>query len=235
MDFHYKVLLIEDDISMLHYTETILELSGFDVILARNARDAELMARSHCPDIILLDLGLPDIDGMTVLSDVRSWSGSPVIVISSRDEDSSKIAALENGADDYVVKPYIKQELIARINVALRHQQMAHESLQSRGSLNIGGLTVDLSRHRVLVEGRDAELTQSEFRIVALLAQNAGVVITYGEIMNRLWGPNSVGGNQILRVNMVNIRRKIEQDPSHPKYIFTENGVGYRMAAPDEL
>lgn len=235
MDFHYKVLLIEDDISMSHYTETILEMSGFDVILARNARDAELMARSHCPDIILLDLGLPDIDGMTVLSDVRSWSGSPVIVISSRDEDSSKIAALENGADDYVVKPYIKQELIARINVALRHQQMAHESLQSRGSLNIGGLTVDLSRHRVLVEGRDAELTQSEFRIVALLAQNAGVVITYGEIMNRLWGPNSVGGNQILRVNMVNIRRKIEQDPSHPKYIFTENGVGYRMAAPDEL
>ena len=235
MDFHYKVLLIEDDISMLHYTETILELSGFDVILARNARDAELMARSHCPDIILLDLGLPDIDGMTVLSDVRSWSGSPVIVISSRDEDSSKIAALENGADDYVVKPYIKQELIARINVALRHQQMSHESLQSRGSLNIGGLTVDLSRHRVLVEGRDAELTQSEFRIVALLAQNAGAVITYGEIMNRLWGPNSVGGNQILRVNMVNIRRKIEHDPSHPKYIFTENGVGYRMAAPDEL
>lgn len=235
MDFHYKVLLIEDDISMSHYTETILEMSGFDVILARNARDAELMARSHCPDIILLDLGLPDIDGMTVLSDVRSWSGSPVIVISSRDEDSSKIAALENGADDYVVKPYIKQELIARINVALRHQQMAHESLQSRGSFNIGGLTVDLSRHRVLVEGRDAELTQSEFRIVALLAQNAGVVITYGEIMNRLWGPNSVGGNQILRVNMVNIRRKIEQDPSHPKYIFTENGVGYRMAAPDEL
>lgn len=235
MDFHYKVLLIEDDISMSHYTETILEMSGFDVILARNARDAELMARSHCPDIILLDLGLPDIDGMTVLSDVRSWSGSPVIVISSRDEDSSKIAALENGADDYVVKPYIKQELIARINVALRHQQMAHESLQSRGSLNIGGLTVDLSRHRVLVEGRDAELTQSEFRIVALLAQNAGAVITYGEIMNRLWGPNSVGGNQILRVNMVNIRRKIEQDPSHPKYIFTENGVGYRMTAPDEL
>ena len=235
MDFHYKVLLIEDDISMSHYTETILEMSGFDVILARNARDAELMARSHCPDIILLDLGLPDIDGMTVLSDVRSWSGSPVIVISSRDEDSSKIAALENGADDYVVKPYIKQELIARINVALRHQQMAHESLQSRGSLNIGGLTVDLSRHRVLVEGRDAELTQSEFRIVELLAQNAGAVITYGEIMNRLWGPNSVGGNQILRVNMVNIRRKIEQDPSHPKYIFTENGVGYRMAAPDEL
>ena len=235
MDFHYKVLLIEDDISMSHYTETILEMSGFDVILARYARDAELIARYHCPDIILLDLGLPDIDGMTVLSDVRSWSGSPVIVISSRDEDSSKIAALENGADDYVVKPYIKQELIARINVALRHQQMSHESLQSRGSLNIGGLTVDLSRHRVLVEGRDAELTQSEFRIVALLAQNAGAVITYGEIMNRLWGPNSVGGNQILRVNMVNIRRKIEQDPSHPKYIFTENGVGYRMAAPDEL
>ena len=233
MDFRYKALLIEDEVSMSYYTEKILEINGFDVICANNARDAELMARSHCPDVILLDLGLPDSDGMSVLSDVRSWSHMPVIVISARADDNAKISALENGADDYIVKPFVRQELIARINVALRH----HGNNADRGCDNvvIGGLTVDFTRHRVLVDGSDAELTQSEFRIVALLAQYAGMVITYDEMMVRLWGPNSTGGNQILRVNMTNIRRKLERDPSHPRYIFTENGVGYRMALPEEV
>ncbi|HBJ24666.1 MAG TPA: DNA-binding response regulator [Ruminococcaceae bacterium] len=233
MDFRYKALLIEDEVSMSYYTEKILEINGFDVICANNARDAELMARSHCPDVILLDLGLPDSDGMSVLSDVRSWSHLPVIVISARADDHAKISALENGADDYIVKPFVRQELIARINVALRH----HGNDADRGCDNvvIGGLTVDFTRHRVLVDGSDAELTQSEFRIVALLAQYAGMVITYDEMMVRLWGPNSTGGNQILRVNMTNIRRKLERDPSHPRYIFTENGVGYRMALPEEV
>lgn len=233
MDFRYKALLIEDEVSMSYYTEKILEINVFDVICANNARDAELMARSHCPDVILLDLGLPDSDGMSVLSDVRSWSHLPVIVISARADDHAKISALENGADDYIVKPFVRQELIARINVALRH----HGNDADRGCDNvvIGGLTVDFTRHRVLVDGSDAELTQSEFRIVALLAQYAGMVITYDEMMVRLWGPNSTGGNQILRVNMTNIRRKLERDPSHPRYIFTENGVGYRMALPEEV
>ena len=233
MDFRYKALLIEDEVSMSYYTEKILEINGFDVICANNARDAELMARSHCPDVILLDLGLPDSDGMSVLSDVRSWSHLPVIVISARADDHAKISALENGADDYIVKPFVRQELIARINVAPRH----HGNDADRGCDNvvIGGLTVDFTRHRVLVDGSDAELTQSEFRIVALLAQYAGMVITYDEMMVRLWGPNSTGGNQILRVNMTNIRRKLERDPSHPRYIFTENGVGYRMALPEEV
>ena len=233
MDFRYKALLIEDEVSMSYYTEKILEINGFDVICANNARDAEFMARSHCPDVILLDLGLPDSDGMSVLSDVRSWSHLPVIVISARADDHAKISALENGADDYIVKPFVRQELIARINVALRH----HGNNADRGCDNvvIGGLTVDFTRHRVLVDGSDAELTQSEFRIVALLAQYAGMVITYDEMMVRLWGPNSTGGNQILRVNMTNIRRKLERDPSHSRYIFTENGVGYRMALPEEV
>ena len=233
MDFRYKALLIEDEVSMSYYTEKILEINGFDVFCAINARDAVLMARSLCPDGLLLDLGLPDSDGMSVLSDVRSWSHLPVIVISARADDHAKISALENGADDYIVKPFVRQELIARINVALRH----HGNDADRGCDNvvIGGLTVDFTRHRVLVDGSDAELTQSEFRIVALLAQYAGMVITYDEMMVRLWGPNSTGGNQILRVNMTNIRRKLERDPSHPRYIFTENGVGYRMALPEEV
>ena len=233
MDFRYKALLIEDEVSMSYYTEKILEINGFDVICANNARDAELMARSHCPDVILLDLGLPDSDGRSELSDVRSWTHLPVIGISARADDNAKISALENGADDYIVKPFVRQELIARINVALRH----HGNDADRGCDNvvIGGLTVDFTRHRVLVDGSDAELTQSEFRIVALLAQYAGMVITYDEMMVRLWGPNSTGGNQILRVNMTNIRRKLERDPAHPRYIFTENGVGYRMALPEEV
>lgn len=233
MDFRYKALLIEDEVSMSYYTEKILEINGFDVICANNARDAELMARSHCPDVILLDLGLPDSDGMSVLSDVRSWSHLPVIVISARADDHAKISALENGADDYIVKPFVRQELIARINVALRHH--GNDADCGCDNVVIGGLTVDFTRHRVLVDGSDAELTQSEFRIVALLAQYAGMVITYDEMMVRLWGPNSTGGNQILRVNMTNIRRKLERDPSHPRYIFTENGVGYRMALPEEV
>ena len=233
MDFRYKALLIEDEVSMSYYTEKILEINGFDVFCAINARDAVLMARSLCPDGLLLDLGLPDSDGMSVLSDVRSWSHLPVIVISARADDHAKISALENGADDYIVTPFVRQELIARINVALRH----HGNDADRGCDNvvIGGLTVDFTRHRVLVDGSDAELTQSEIRIVALLAQYAGMVITYDEMMVRLWGPNSTGGNQILRVNMTNIRRKLERDPSHPRYIFTENGVGYRMALPEEV
>lgn len=231
MGFHYKALLIEDDASMAYYTEKILELNGFDVICANNAGDAELMARSHCPDIILLDLGLPDSDGMSVLSDVRSWSGLPVIVISARSDDGAKISALENGADDYIVKPFVRQELIARIHVALRHHGSDSDCSEN---IVIGGLTVDFTRHRVFVDGTDAELTQNEFRIVALLAQYAGMVITYDEMMTRLWGPNSTGGNQILRVNMTNIRRKLEQDPSRPRYIITEKGVGYRMALAEE-
>ncbi len=221
--------------SMSHYTRSVLEMNGFDVLSAKNGRAAEIMAKSHCPDILLLDLGLPDIDGMSVLDSVRSWSACPVIVVSSRVDEPDKVAALECGADDYVVKPFSVQELLARIRVALRHSNNMRGSEQTPAAIVIGKLTADFGKHRVFVDGRDADLTRNEFRIVALLAQCAGSVMTYEEMMTRLWGPNFVGGNQILRVNMANIRRKIEQNPSEPKYFRTEAGVGYRMVGVDEI
>lgn len=235
IDFRYKLLLIEDDESVEHYTCRMLEINGYDVVSVNNGSDAKLMAKSHCPDVILLDLGLPDMDGMSVLKSVRGWSQVPVIVVSSRGDEEDKVTALENGADDYVVKPFGMQELLARIRVALRHARSAGNNAEvQRDMIEVGDMRIDYQKHRVYIDGVDAELTQNEFRIVALLGQFRGTVLKYDDIMTRLWGPNSTGNNQILRVNMANIRRKIEPDPAHLRYIITENGVGYRMLDDEE-
>ncbi len=235
MDFRYKLLLIEDDESVEHYTCRMLEINGYDVVSVNNGSDAKLMAKSHCPDVILLDLGLPDMDGMSVLKSVRGWSQVPVIVVSSRGDEEDKVTALENGADDYVVKPFGMQELLARIRVALRHARSAGNNAEvQRDMIEVGDMRIDYQKHRVYIDGVDAELTQNEFRIVALLGQFRGTVLKYDDIMTRLWGPNSTGNNQILRVNMANIRRKIEPDPAHLRYIITENDVGYRMLDDEE-
>lgn len=218
MEFRYKVLVIDDDSSVNFYIKSVLEAQGYDVIVAENGRDSEIFASSHCPDIILLDLGLPDMDGVAVLKKIREWSAVPVIVVSSRQQEQDKVRALENGADDYVQKPFSTQELLARIRVAR----------DSR--FEVGGLVIDYAKYRVYVDGNDVELTQNEYRLVALLGQYAGTVLTYADLIRRMWGPNAKQDNQILRVNMANIRRKIEKDPAHPRYIFTETGIGYRMA-----
>ena len=232
MEFRNKVLVIEDDSSVSFYIKSVLEGQGYDVIIAENGRDSETFASSHCPDVILLDLGLPDMDGVSVLKQIRSWSAVPIIVVSCRQREQDKVLALDNGADDYVQKPFSTQELLARIKVALRH---SHSSGSNRSSacnsrFEVGDLVIDYSKYRVYIDGVDAELTQNEFRLVALLGQYAGTVMTYSDLIRRMWGPNAKADNQILRVNMANIRRKIEKDPSHPRYIFTETGIGYRMA-----
>lgn len=234
MDFHYKVLIIEDDQSICHYISSALESNGYDGIVASNGRDAKALASSHCPDVILLDMGLPDIDGMSVLNSVRSWSQVPVIVVSSRGTEEDKVSALENGADDYIVKPFGLSELLARIAVALRHSHSGSVAKMQNKCIIVGDMVIDYDKCRVTIRGKDAELTQNEFRIVALLGENVGRVITYDEIIKRLWGPNAVGSNQILRVNIANIRRKIEEVPSEPKYIITATGIGYRLADSDE-
>lgn len=209
MEFRYKVLVIDDDSSVSFYIKSVLEAQGYDVIVAENGRDSEIFASSHCPDIILLDLGLPDMDGVAVLKKIREWSAVPVIVVSSR-----------------------QQELLARIRVALRHSRNSGTNLSiARDSrFEVGGLVIDYAKYRVYVDGNDVELTQNEYRLVALLGQYAGTVLTYADLIRRMWGPNAKQDNQILRVNMANIRRKIEKDPAHPRYIFTETGIGYRMA-----
>lgn len=233
MSFRCKILVIEDDPATREMLVGLLtEAADYDVLTADNGTDAELLANSHCPDVILLDLGLPDMDGSSVLHNVRGWSAVPIIVVSARSSESDKVEALENGADDYVQKPICSTELLARIRVALRHSRFGggSPSLTSDNRLMVGKLVIDFRKYRVFVDGEDANLTQNEFRLVAMLGQHAGKVLPYEDIIRSMWGPNARADNQILRVNMTNIRRKIEKDPSHPRYIITENGIGYRMS-----
>ena len=232
MEFRYKILVIDDDDSVCFYIRGVLESQGYDVIVAENGKDSEMYASSHCPDVILLDLGLPDMDGVAVLKKIREWSSVPVIVVSSHQHEQDKVRALENGADDYVQKPFSTQELLARIRVAIRHSNNSgtNSSIAQNSRFEVGRLVIDYAKYRVYVDGQHVELTQNEYRLVALLGQYAGTVLTYADIIRRMWGPNAKQNNQILRVNMANIRRKIEKDPAHPRYIFTETGIGYRMA-----
>lgn len=232
MSVRNKILIIEDEGSIRYFMEAILTSNGYETITAATGRDGISMISSHCPDLVLLDLGLPDMDGMEILTAVRKWTSMPVIVVSSRGEEKDKVTALEKGADDYISKPFGTAELLARIKVALRHAagHGTNTGITPEGRFAVGDLVVDFGKCRVLVNGRNAELTQNEYRIVALLAKYAGRVLTYEYIISQLWGPNAKNDNQILRVNMANIRRKIEERPAQPRYILTEVGVGYRMA-----
>ena len=231
-----KVLIVEDEKSILKLLRTILTANQYDVIEASTGTEALSLINSHCPDLILLDLGLPDMDGNSLLHAVRKWSSTPIIVISARTHELDKVEALDLGADDYITKPFGTSELLARIRMALRHTQTMsqNEQIARTGCFRSGGLTIDYNKYRVYVDGVDAQLTQGEYRIVALLGKHAGRVLTYDFLMKELWGPCSRGDNKILRVNMANIRRKIEKTPAQPRYIFTEVGVGYRMAEGDE-
>ena len=229
-----KILVIEDDKNISGLIRTILSTNGYEVITASRGAEALSMISSHCPELLVLDLGLPDMDGVELIESVRRWSNVPIIVVSARSYERDKVQALDLGADDYVTKPFSSDELLARIRVAMRHTRMNPGSLSSdTGCFTAGELTIDYSKHQVLIAGENCHLTQNEYRIVALLARCAGRVLTYDYILRQLWGPQSKGGNQILRVNMANIRRKIEKNPAEPQYIFTEVGVGYRMIEGD--
>jgi two-component system KDP operon response regulator KdpE len=226
-----RILVVEDDKSIRNFLCAVLEANHYDVIVAHSGSEAYSLITSQCPDLVLLDLGLPDMDGMKILKDVREWSTMPVVVVSARDHEKDKVEALDMGADDYITKPFGTSELLARIRAAIRHTRTAAATpgLGQTGIFVSGGLTIDYDKHRVFVDGEDAGLTQNEFKIVALLGKYAGRVMTYDYIMKEIWGPNMKNDNQILRVNMANIRRKIEKNPAQPQYIFTEAGVGYRI------
>lgn len=229
MQTKVKVMIIEDEDAISNFIATTLKANDYSPILAKTAREALSMIPSHCPDLILLDLGLPDMDGIEILKKIREWSATPVIVVSARGEEADKVEALDFGADDYICKPFGTSELLARIRTALRHSiknagNAASEIFQTKD------LRIDFSKRQVTVNGHEVHLTQIEFKIVSLLAKSAGQVLTYDFIITELWGPYAVKDNQILRVNMANIRRKLEKNPGSPEYIFTEVGVGYRMA-----
>ncbi len=230
MELKYTVLVVEDEKSIASFIKTVFEANNFNVIVAHTGNEAEMMINSYCPDVIILDLGLPDMDGMAIIKQVRQWSATPIVVVSARTDENDKISALDSGADDYVTKPFGTGELLARVRTALRHARNADIGIVANdGKFVSGELTVDYDKRRVYINGKDIHLTQNEYKIVSLLARYAGKVLTYDNIMKQIWGPNFQSDNQILRVNMANIRRKMEENPAEPKYIYTELGVGYRM------
>ena len=233
MKIRDRIMIVEDEKSIAGFIRAILNSNGYDAMVAQSGGEALTMISSHCPDLVILDLGLPDMDGAEIITKVRSWTQLPIIVVSARGNEQDKVSALEIGADDYITKPFGAAELLARIRVALRHTQNSAGTQANGGCFVAGDLTVDYDKHQVLIGGENMKLTQNEFRIVALLSRYAGKVLTYDYIMKELWGPQNGGGNQILRVNMANIRRKIEKNPAEPQYIFTEVGVGYRMIEGD--
>ena len=189
------------------------------------------MLSSHCPDLVILDLGLPDADGLDIIRQARSWSQLPIIVVSARMHERDKVEALDAGADDYITKPFSTGELLARIRTAMRHTRMQadNQSVAQSGIYRAGGLAIDYNKRLVTLDGEKVHLTQNEYKIVSLLGIHAGKVLTYDYILKSLWGPGASETNQILRVHMANIRRKIEKNPAEPEYIFTEVGVGYRI------
>jgi len=227
-----KILIVEDDRGICKFLLTLLRANGYDVIVAERGKTALEMISSHCPDLILLDLGLPDMDGAQIIRSVRLWSSTPIVVVSARFVEEDKARTLDMGADDYLTKPFGTVELLARIRTALRHSRTTarNKGVALQGCYRSGELRIDYNLHRAFLSGKDVGLTPKEFRIVALLGRHAGQVVTYQTIMRELWGPQASADNKILRVHMASIRRKIEPDISEPRYIFTETGVGYRMA-----
>ena len=230
-----KILIVEDEQSISNFISMVLNANGYDTIIVGSGEEALTMIASHCPDLIVLDLGLPDMDGMEILAGLRKWSTLPVIVVSARGRERDKVIALDMGADDYLTKPFGPGELLARIRAAIRHTRTPDgaAAVANSGVFTAGDLTIDYGKHRVYIAGRDAGLTQNEYKLVALLGLHAGKVLTYDYLIKELWGPSARSDNQILRVNMANIRRKIEKNPAQPAYIFTESGVGYRMIEGD--
>ena len=230
MNSKTTIVIVEDEKNILTFMTSTLNAQGYKVITAPNANSGISLITSVCPDLILLDLGLPDMDGIDVIKEIRTWASIPIIVISARTQEQEKVLALDSGADDYITKPFGSSELLARIRTALRHsRRLLTDSLRSLRPYEADGLIVDFEKHLTLLHGVDVHLTQVEFKIVSLLAQNSGRVMTYDTIISNVWGPYADDNNRILRVNMANIRRKLEENPAEPHYIFTEIGIGYRM------
>lgn len=227
------ILVVEDETTISNFICRALVSAGYKPLTARNGSEALTLFFSHRPNLVLLDLGLPDMDGLEVLEQIRSEpeEETPVIILTARDRESEKVKALDMGADDYIVKPFGVAEVLARIRNTLRHVNRVRlaEGGERRQRYEVGDLVVDAASHQVFAAGQEIHLTQNEFKILELLCLYAGKVLTYDFIMRRVWGPYNSGGNQILRVNMANIRRKLGENPSEPKYILTELGVGYRL------
>ena len=222
------IVLIEDELPIRRFLRATLTTQGFRLHEATTGADGLVEAATRQPDVVIVDLGLPDMDGLDVIRRLREWSTVPIIVLSARGRESDKIAALDAGADDYVSKPFGPGELMARVRVALRHA--AGATREGDAVFAVGELTVDLARRHVFVGQRDVHLTPIEYKLLALLVRSAGKVLTHGQLIKEVWGPAHGDQAHHVRVHMAQLRRKIEADPAQPRYVLTELGVGYRLA-----
>ena len=231
----YKILLIEDEANIRNFLKTLLITNNYQVFVAENALQGEIMFKSYCPDLVLLDLGLPDKDGLELLKEIRQESATPVIVLSARFDEMDKVTALDLGANDYVTKPFGTAELQARIRTAIRNSNpFAGNANFAQGKFQSGDMEIDYDNRKVCLSGEELKLTQTEYNIVALLAKNAGRVLTYAEIIQAVWGADDVGSTKKLQVNMANIRKKMGVKPGANKYIQNELSIGYRMNIENE-
>ena len=223
-----QILVVEDDAAVGNLIATTLETQNYQYHRANTGAGAVLDALSYRPDVMLLDLGLPDMDGVDIIKKIRAWSNMPIIVVSARSEDADKVAALDAGADDYLTKPFSVEELLARLRVALRRVRYDSGRLASSTYVN-GGLKIDYAAGCVYLDGEEVHLTPIEYKLLCLLAKNTGKVLTHNYILGEVWGSPSASDVPSLRVFMATLRKKLEPDPGHPRYIQTHIGVGYRM------
>ena len=224
----YKILIIEDEANICNFLKTLLTTNNYQVFIAENATQGKMMFKSYCPDLLLLDLGLPDTDGLELLKEIREESPTPIIVLSARFDERDKVTALDLGANDYVTKPFGTAELQARIRTAIRNSNPFIGNY-TQGKFQSGDMEIDYDERKVYLAGEDLKLTQTEYNIVALLARRAGRVLTYAEIIQAVWGADDVGSTKKLQVNMANIRKKMGVKPGTNKYIQNELCIGYRM------
>jgi two-component system, OmpR family, KDP operon response regulator KdpE len=223
------VLVVEDEPQVLRFLRASLSAHGYRLVEAVTGEQALVEAATRTPDLVLLDLGLPDMDGVEVAHRLREWSSVPIIVLSARGQESDKIRALDAGADDYLTKPFGVGELLARMRVALRHASRVAAGL-GESAFETGDLRVDLAARQVFVRGEEVRLTRTEFNLLATLAKHAGKVVTHRQLLQEVWGPGSTGQSHYLRVYMGQLRHKLEEDAARPRYLVTETGVGYRLA-----
>ena len=223
------ILVIDDEPQILRALHTILTEKDFKVTTASRGEEGLALAAANLPELIILDLGLPDMDGIEVCARLREWTDCPIIVLSVRDTEREKVAALDKGADDYLTKPFGIEELLARVRVALRHSSRTQGAQSS--TVKAGRLLVDLAWHTVTRDGEEVKLTGTEFNLLAYLAANRGRVLTHRSILTHVWGPEDADHTEYLRVYMRQLRKKLEVDPEHPQIIVTEPGIGYRFLA----
>jgi two-component system, OmpR family, KDP operon response regulator KdpE len=226
MDIKDTILVVDDEVQIRRLLEITLMANGFNISEATNAKDGMVAAASHTPALIILDLGLPDMDGQLVLKKLREWYTKPIIILSARSSEDDIVAALDSGANDYLTKPFRNNELLARIRSCIRFSV----AKEVPAILNFGSLSIDFASHTVKRGGELLKLTSTEYNLLSLLAKNAGKVLTHQQILREVWGQGYISQNQYLRVFVGQLRKKVEDDPAHPVLIKTESGIGYRFA-----